>query len=184
MQRSFIRRGFPMKYELSQENQRNSTQDMRNLYANTKQMLRSVPSSTEEVPLGFYKKQLGEQTRFFSYTEDRIKINSKYKKKHTTQEELQKEQEELQIAVISQVAENLWLNFCAKGKDSPMLRHLQESLRAQYGDALVFKYNAHSSEVFIMLKVNDCFRSLTRTAQLNLINRARQISQEVVQSYV
>lgn len=172
-----------MKYDFSQKEKNQSTQNPRTFFSRTKKMLHSLPTSIEGVPLGFYEKQLNEQSGLIPYIGNRLKRRFCNKVK-ASPKELEEEQKELQIAVISQVAENLWLNFCAKGKDSPMLRHLQDTLREQYGEALVFKYKQHSNEVFIMLKVKDCFWSLTRTAQLNLLNRARQISQEVVSSYV
>lgn len=174
-----------MKHELSNEKNVQNKHNSRIFYSETKSMLNKIPTQKPKLPINFFKKQVQEQAQCISYSRDHLSSGH-----YSSSDFLQNSQEnsldisELQIAVITQVAENLWMNFCACGKDSPMLRHLQNCLRKQYGEELVFKYNKNAREVLIMLKINDRFLNLKRKTQLSLLDRARQISQEMVSSYV
>lgn len=143
-------------------------------YREVKNLLASyLPLYSMRSSIGEYKKQLVE-TRTLLYHQQNLRMISK--------EELIDPLEKKRF-VIKRVARELWTNFCVRGQDTPMLQHLHTSLREEFGEDLQFHYLPGSIELIIMRQGEKEMEPLERMEQVSLINRAWQISQEVVSSY-
>lgn len=87
-------------------------------------------------------------------------------------------------AVIRRVARELWTNFAVRGEDTPMLRHLCERLSEHYGKQLEFHYEPGGFELIILCRTDSGLQAVSDSEKVSLINRAWEISLEVVRSYV
>ena len=143
-------------------------------YNEIKRTLAAFPSvySTRSI-IDQYKKQLVE-TRTLLFHQQNLRMIS---------ENALADPEEKRLFVIKRVARELWTNFCVRGYETPMLQHLHTKLRNEYGEDLQFYYLPGSTELIIMKKNENEMIPLERMEQVNLVNRAWQISQEVVSSY-
>ena len=85
--------------------------------------------------------------------------------------------------VVKKVARELWTNFCVRGQKTPMLEHLHSLLRKEYGEDLQFHYIPGSIELVIMKQGENGMEAINSLEKTDIINKAWQISQEVVSSY-
>ncbi len=93
------------------------------------------------------------------------------------------EVEEQRRAVVRKVARELWINFCVRGQESPMLAYLQTNLRKEFGEDLEFYYNPGSIEVMICRKNDDETKQVMQMEKIDIVNKAWKISLDLVDSY-
>jgi len=87
------------------------------------------------------------------------------------------------LFVITRVAQELWTNFYVQGRDTAMLRHLHSVLRTEYGRDLQFIYPHESTELIIMSKIENGMKPIIHEEQIEMIDKAWQVSQDVVYKY-
>ncbi len=141
-------------------------------YGEIRRSLSHTPSYSAR-SLGIYKKQLVE-TRTLQYHQHNLRL---------LQEKPLVDPVEKRNFVIKRVARELWTNFCVRGQETPMLHYLHTGLRKEFGEDLQFHYLPGAIELLIMKQGETELEAIDRMEQVNIVNRAWQISQEVVSSY-
>ncbi|MDR2574227.1 MAG: hypothetical protein LBC94_07815 [Desulfovibrio sp.] len=86
--------------------------------------------------------------------------------------------------VIRQVARELWTNFTVRGEDTPMLRHLCQRLRCEYGENLEFRHQPGGYELVILRETDEGVRPVSAGEKVDIVNKAWRIALEVVGSYM
>lgn len=142
-------------------------------YSEVKRTLSYMPVYSTRSILDKYKKQLVE-TRTLIYHQQNLRMLSD---KEQTDPVAKKS------FVIKKVARELWTNFCVRGQETPMLQHLRSNLRKEYGEDLQFHYLPGSIELVIMKQGEEKMEVVSKVEQITIVNRAWQISQDVVGSY-
>ena len=158
-----------MKYSLT----KSGKYDTKSQYADIKKTLAAVPVLSMPSRLGPHKKQLAEIPAIIYHRQTKQLLSRK----------VFNNPEEKKLFVSERVAKILWTNFCLQGHDTPMLRHLHSALRTEYGSDLQFNYSPKNIEFSIMRKADNHAKPVSHAEQITLINRAWQISQEVVSKY-
>lgn len=137
-------------------------------------LLDNIPYYTKRSILYQYQKQL---------IETRSVIYHKHAEDFLPAKEL-RTPEEKKAFVISYVAREFWTNFCVQGQDTPMLRHLQKELCKVFNAQYTFLYMPGSIELVIIKNENNETVSISRDEHLAIINKAWDICQDVVSSYI
>lgn len=138
-----------------------------------KDTLSHLPSYSQRPSLDKYKKQLVE-TRTLIYHQQNLRMLSGKEKTDPIAK---------RSFIVKKVARELWTNFCVRGQETPMLAHLHSHLRKEYGEDLQFFYLAGSIELVIMRQGEEEMEAIDKLEHINIVNRAWQISQDVVDSY-
>ncbi len=137
-------------------------------------LLQGLPQYQKRSGIHQYEKQL---------VETRTIIYHKQTRRLLSNEEL-KDPEARKAFVITRVARELWTNFCVRGQDTPMLRHLQKELCKAFNANLHFLYIPGSIELVITKDVDDKTVSVSRDEHLAVVNKAWDICRQVVASYI
>ena len=139
---------------------------------NAKKITSSTPAYAKQIALRLFEKQLTE-----AESRDYHKQTSQLLAKNTP-----KNPEEKKNFILKRVAQKLWTNFCVKGKDSPMLRYLHSALRSESKKRLHFQYIKDNVELTILEKTQEEISPIPHREQIDMVNRAWEISQNVVTS--
>lgn len=139
-----------------------------------KALIQGLPQYQVRTGIHQYEKQL---------VETRTMIYHKQTKRLLSNEEL-KDPEARKAFVITRVARELWTNFCVRGQDTPMLRHLQKELCKAFNANLHFLYIPGSIELVITKDVDDKTVNVSRDEHLAVVSKAWDICQQVVASYI
>lgn len=142
--------------------------------ASIRALLQGLPQYQTKSSIHQYEKQL---------VETRTMIYHKQTRRLLSKEEL-KDPQARKAFVIARVARELWTNFCIRGQETPMLRHLQTELCKIFNAKLHFLYLPGSIELIISKEVNDTLVNVSREEHLAVVNKAWDICQEVVASYM
>lgn len=142
--------------------------------ASIRALLQGLPQYQKKPCINQYEKQL---------VETRTMIYHKQTRRLITGEEL-KDQSARKAFVISRVARELWTNFCIRGEETAMLAHLQKELCEFFNAKLHFLYIPGSIELVISKEEGDAMVPLNRDEHYAVINKAWEICQEVVASYI
>lgn len=138
-----------------------------------KNTLSHMPSYATRCSLDKYKKQLVE-TRVLIYHQQNLRMLSDKEKADPVAKK---------NFIIKKVARELWTNFCVRGQETPMLQHLHTNIRKEYGEDLQFYYIPGSIELLIMKQGEAKMEVVGKMEHIDIVNRAWQISQDVVNSY-
>lgn len=141
---------------------------------NIRLLIRGLPQYQMRNSIHQYEKQL---------VETRTIIYHKQTKRLLSDEDL-KDPEARKAFVITRVARELWINFCVRGQDTPMLRHLQKELCKAFNAKLHFLYIPGSIELVITKDIDDTTVNVSRDEHLAVVNKAWDICQQVVASYI
>ena len=148
--------------------------DIKSLHVGIKKILAAMPAVSSRLRLSPYEKQLVELPAIIYHKQT----------KQLLSKTIFNTPDEKTAFVTKRVACLLWTNFCVQGHDTPMLRHLHSALKAEYGNELQFQYPSKSIDCVITRKIGTHITSISHTEHITLINRAWQISQEVVHKYI
>lgn len=159
---------------MAYSDQQNTHSNIRLRHANIKKMLASIPTYAITLGISRHEKQLVEMPTLIYHKQTKellLKnhINNPKKKK---------------LFISKRIARELWTNFCAQGRNTPMLRHLHAVLRAEYGEDLQFIYPNESIELVIMKKTKNSVKPIVHAEQIKIVDKAWQISQEIVSKYI
>lgn len=141
---------------------------------NIRLLIQGLPQYQMRNSIHQYEKQL---------VETRTIIYHKQTKRLLSNEDL-KDPEARKAFVITRVARELWTNFCVRGQDTPMLRHLQKELCKAFNAKLHFLYIPGSIELVITKDIDDKTVNVSRDEHLAVVNKAWDICQQVVASYI
>lgn len=142
--------------------------------ASIRALLQGLPQYQKKTSIHQYEKQL---------VETRTMIYHKQTRRLLTGEEL-KDPTARKAFVISRVARELWTNFCIRGDETAMLAHLQSELCRFFNAKLHFLYIPGSIELVISKEEGETTVPLSREEHYQVINKAWEICQEVVASYI
>lgn len=142
--------------------------------ASIRALLRGLPQYQKKTSIHQYEKQLVE-TRTMIYHKQTRRL---------LQREGMNDPEARKAFVISRVARELWTNFCIRGEETAMLEHLQKELCRIFDAKLHFLYIPGSIELVISKEEGDTTIPLSRDEHYAVINKAWEICQEVVASYI
>lgn len=141
---------------------------------NIKHLLNSTPTYPIKGSIQQYEKQLVE-TRTMLYHKQTRRI---------LHEEDIKDPEARRLFVITRVARELWTNFCVRGQDTPMLRHLHEELCKCFNTKYQFLYLPGSIELVITKEEKNKTVNVDREEHLAIVNKAWEVCQQVVANYI
>ena len=139
---------------------------------NAKRITANTPACAKQIALRLFEKQITE-TENIDYHKQTSQLLSKNTPKNP---------EEKKNFILKRVAQKLWTNFCVKGKDSPMLRYLHTMLRSESEKRLHFQYIKGNVELTILEKTQEQISPIPHREQIDMVNRAWEISQNVVNS--
>lgn len=142
--------------------------------ASIRALLEGLPQYQKKTSIHQYEKQL---------VETRTMIYHKQTRRLLTREGMNNP-EARKAFVISRVARELWTNFCIRGEETPMLAHLQKELCRIFNAKLHFLYIPGSIELVISKEEGDTTVPLSRDEHYAIVNKAWEICQEVVASYM
>lgn len=142
--------------------------------ASIRALLQGLPQYQKKTSIHQYEKQLVE-TRTMIYHKQTRRL---------LQREGMSDPEARKAFVISRVARELWTNFCIQGEETAMLAHLQKELCRIFDAKLHFLYIPGGIELAISKEEGDQIVPLTRDEHYAVINKAWEICQEVVASYI
>ncbi len=144
-----------------------------NSYGEVKNILSRLPLYSVRPSINEYHKQLVE-SRSIMYHQQSLRLLSK--------EELADPVAKRDL-VVKKVARELWTNFCVRGQKTPSLDFLHERLKDEFGRDLEFFYRPGSIELIMMRQTEGELKPIDRIEQLDIINKAWELAQEVVGSY-
>ncbi len=138
-----------------------------------KNILSKMPTYSLRPGIKEYHKQLVE-SRSLMYHQQTVRMASQEEKTDPVAK---------RNFIIKKVARELWTNFCVKGQPTPSLGYLHTKLKTEFGEDLEFHYRPGSIELIIMRANKDKVEPIERNEQLDIINKAWQLAQEVVSTY-
>ncbi|MBQ7738907.1 MAG: hypothetical protein IJT59_04575 [Desulfovibrionaceae bacterium] len=87
-------------------------------------------------------------------------------------------------AVLKRVTREFWTNFVVRGEDTAMLRHLQESLRNEFGRDLQFYYPPGDVQMIILKDGENGPEPVEPGLHASIVNRAWQLARDLVASHM
>ena len=96
----------------------------------------------------------------------------------------QEQAEARRASVLRRVTREFWTNFVVKGEDTAMLRHLQESLREEFGKDLQFYYPPGDVQMVILHEGDDGLEPVSPGVHATIVNRAWQLARDLVASHM
>ncbi len=100
-----------------------------------------------------------------------------------TVDQSRKSAEETRRKVVRKVARELWINFCVRGQETPMLEYLHRNLRDEFGEDLEFFYMPNAIEVLVCRNIDGEVSQVDKLEKVHIINHAWQLAQDLVDSY-
>ncbi|MBQ7585950.1 MAG: hypothetical protein IJU40_06870 [Desulfovibrionaceae bacterium] len=86
--------------------------------------------------------------------------------------------------VLRRVTREFWTNFVVKGEDTAMLRHLQASLRQEFGHDLQFYYPPGDVQMVILHEGDNGPEPVEAGMHATIVNRAWQLARDLVSSHM
>ena len=153
---------------------KNPKHDAKSRYEGIRRIFADLPAYSLTSPPNPHEKQLVEtQSLIFHKQTKQLLLKKDFKSL-----------DEKKCFVCERVAQKLWTNFCVQGHDTPMLRYLQSRLINEYDENLQFYYPSTQKELIIMKQEEDHIQPVSRAEQFHLVDKAWQVSQEIVWSHV
>ena len=87
-------------------------------------------------------------------------------------------------SVLKRVTREFWTNFVVRGEDTAMLRHLQESLRNEFGQDLQFYYPPGDVQMIILKDGENGPEPVEPGVHASIVNRAWQLARDLVASHM
>lgn len=87
-------------------------------------------------------------------------------------------------SVLRRVTREFWTNFVVKGEETAMLKHLQKSLREEFGQDLQFYYPPGDVQMIILHEGKEGLEPVDASMHASIVNRAWQLARDLVASHM
>ncbi|MCR4667182.1 MAG: hypothetical protein K5657_07800 [Desulfovibrio sp.] len=137
-------------------------------------MASQAPMLSKRSGLDQYKRQLAE-TRAVLFQKRALQM---LQGSETEQAKARRE------AVLKRVTREFWTNFVVRGEETAMLKHLQESLREEFGSDLQFYYPPGDVQMVILREKGASCEPVEPSVHAAIVNRAWQLARDLVASHM